>query len=376
MNEGLLDAATGLLPLMVDRLGELVRCESPSAVPENLELCAELIRPWLEAAVGRPVELIRVQGTTHVVAPAPNPRVLLLGHYDTVWPIGTITDWPFTIQGGIASGPGVFDMKGGIVQALGAISLSRDPDHVSVVLTGDEEIGSVSSRALIREEARRCGAVLVCEPAADGGAVKTARKGIATYTVAIHGRAAHAGLEPHLGVNSSVELAHQIMRITALNEGDTTVTPTLASAGTTQNSVPETARVYVDARAWTIAALERVDTAMAGLVPHLPGAQVTISGGIERPPLEEPQARALYAQAAAVAVELGLAPLSAARSGGGSDGNITAALGIPTLDGLGAVGGHPHARDEHVWVAAMPERAALLAALLQRLKTFTPTDDR
>jgi glutamate carboxypeptidase len=265
-------------------------------------------------------------------------------------------------------------MKAGIVQAITAIALLADSRHVSVLLTSDEETGSTTSRQLIEAQARKAGAVLVCEPSADGGAVKTGRKGIANYRVDVTGKAAHAGLEPELGVNAGIELAHQILSIASLTDTETSVTPTILSAGTTVNTVPESAQCHIDARSWTTTALLEVDRAMSVLTPHLPGAAVTVVGGIERPPFEEHMARALFAEAEAAARELGLPPLLAVRSGGGSDGNLTAAIGVPTLDGLGAVGGHPHARNEHVDVTAMPARAALLAVLLDRLRERSPAE--
>ncbi|MFX0576936.1 M20 family metallopeptidase [Nocardia nepalensis] len=367
IDSALLEAARGEFATMLDRLQVLVNCESPSNAPIQLESCATLLHPWLSTALDRPVQLKRVGENVHLVAEAEDPKVLVLGHFDTVWPVGTTEEWPFSVTDGIASGPGTFDMKAGIVQAITAIELLSDSSHVSVLLTSDEEVGSTTSRQLIEDQARKAGAVLVCEPSADGGAVKIGRKGIANYRVEVTGKAAHAGLEPELGVNAAVELAHQILTIADLATNDTSVTPTVLAAGTTVNTVPEYARCEVDARSWTTADLERVDRAMNALTPRLPNAVVTVSGGIDRPPFEEPIARWLYAEASSAARELGLAPLHAVRSGGGSDGNLTAAIGVPTLDGLGALGGHPHARNEHVDVNAMPERAALLAALLDRL---------
>lgn len=366
-NRAVSDSAEAKLPTMVDRLRGLVECESPSNDRRGLEACAALLQPWLSAALDRPVRLERSGENVHLLAEAPSPRVLVLGHFDTVWPLGTTSEWPFSVTGDIATGPGTFDMKAGIVQAIGAIELLADSSHVSVLLTSDEEVGSASSRGLIEEQARKAGAVLVCEPSADGGAVKTGRKGIGNYRVEITGRAAHAGLEPELGINASVELAHQILAISALGNSGTSVTPTVSSAGTTANTVPERARCTVDARSWTAGDLERVDRAMFALGPHLSGAEVTVTGGIDRLPFEEPIARVLHAQVSAAAAKLGLAPVPGVRSGGGSDGNLTAAIGVPTLDGLGAVGGHPHARNEHVVVSAMPQRAALLSVLLRRL---------
>ncbi|MGW6336309.1 M20 family metallopeptidase [Nocardia rhamnosiphila] len=368
----LLDAAAGKLPAMLDRLRLLVDCESPSNDPRGLERCAALIGPWLSEALERPVRSERVGENVHVLAEAPDPGVLILGHFDTVWPVGTTAGRPFEITDGIATGPGTFDMKGGIVQALAAIELLGDASHVSVLLTSDEEVGSVTSRELIEEQARKAGAVLVCEPGADGGAVKIGRKGLAAYHVAVTGRAAHAGLEPELGVNAGIELAHQILAIAGLASENTSVVPAVLAGGTTVNTVPESAGCSVDARSWSVADLEQVDRAMFALAPRLPGATVTVTGGIARLPFEESSARGLYREAEAAARELGMAPLRAVRSGGASDGNFTAAIGVPTLDGLGAIGGHPHARDEYVDVKAMPERVALLAALLERLRHRPP----
>ncbi|MFI6041929.1 M20/M25/M40 family metallo-hydrolase [Nocardia sp. NPDC051321] len=371
---GLLQRAEALLPTMLDRFRELVNCESPSSSPQHLKNCAELLSPWLSAAIRRPVKVVRVDDNVHLLASAVAPKVLVLGHFDTVWPLGTIQDWPFSITDGVATGPGTFDMKAGIIQAIAAVELLADPSHVSVLLTSDEEVGSATSRTLIENEARRAGAALVCEPSADGAAVKSGRKGIALYRVEVRGRAAHAGLEPELGVNAAVELAHQIITIAGFASGETSVTPTVLAAGSTTNTVPEFARCEVDARSWTPRGLEDVDRAMSALTPHLPGAVVMVSGGIDRPPFEESMAESLLAEAALAAEQLGLAPLAAVRSGGGSDGNLTAAIGVPTLDGLGAVGGHPHARNEHVDVATMPRQAALLASLLVRLGDRSPME--
>lgn len=367
-----LTLATAMMPTMLEQLRELVECESPSNSPAALQACAQLLEPWFSKALGRPVDLVQVRDNVHLVAQAPTPKVLVVGHFDTVWPLGTIDDWHFTVSNGLASGPGVFDMKGGIIQLLGALELLDDPSSVSVVLTSDEETGSETSWPIIEQQAKLAGAVLVCEPSADGGAVKIARKGIANYQVRAHGKAAHSGLEPALGINAGVELAHQILAINDLGSGETTVVPTALQAGTASNVVPETAVCAVDVRAWTRADLERVDHAMATLAPHLEGARVVVEGGIERPPFEPALATGLFAEVAAAAWELGLVPLAADRSAGGSDANLTAASGIPTLDGLGAVGAHPHGRGEHIDVTVMGERAALLAELIRRLSNRSP----
>jgi glutamate carboxypeptidase len=354
---------------MIERLSELVSCESPSDSVPALERCADLLTAWGDAALGRPAQRITRGGILHLLWRAQSPVVLLLGHFDTVWPLGTIDDWPLTITDGVARGPGVFDMKAGIVQFLAAAELAADPSRVSVLLTSDEETGSVTSRELIEAEARLVQVVLVGEPSADGGAVKVARKGIAGYELVISGRAAHAGLEPELGVNAGVELAHKILALEAIAapEAGTTVTPTVLSAGTTSNTVPERASIRVDVRAWTREELDRVDLAIRALPATLADATVTVNGGINRYPFEPALAMPLLEVAQQAARDVGLDPPAGVRSGGGSDGNLTAAVGVPTLDGLGAVGAHPHGRGEWADVNAMPDQVALVAALIDRL---------
>jgi glutamate carboxypeptidase len=366
-------AAAARAAWLRERLAELVACESPSADAAALTRCAEVVDDIGTQAFGRPAERVSAGGRPHLLWPAAAPRpVLILGHFDTVWPVGTLADWPYTVTDGIASGPGVFDMKAGIIQALGAVALLAGTEcaqAVSLLLTSDEEVGSPSSRALIEDQARSAAAVLVCEPSADGGAAKIARKGVGGYQIAVRGRAAHAGLEPERGVNAGVELASQVLELASLVDaaGQTTVTPTVLAAGTTANTVPESASAWVDVRAWTRAELERVDADIRRLAARLPGATVTVTGGINRYPLEQAAALGLFELARAAAGDIGIQAPAGVRSGGGSDGNLTAALGVPTLDGLGAVGGGPHARTEHADVRLMPDRAALLAALIRRI---------
>jgi glutamate carboxypeptidase len=360
---------------MLARLRELVEAESPSDDAPALARCADLLDGWFSTVLGARAQR-PVPGQVHLLWPAADPAVLVVGHFDTVWPLGTLHEIPFTVLDGVARGPGVLDMKAGIVQLLTALEITAGRDRVSVLLTGDEETGSATSRGLIEREAVRAGRVLVCEPSADGGAVKTARKGLASYRVQATGRAAHAGLEPERGINATVEIAHQILALgdLALPGDGTTVTPTLLQGGTTSNSVPETAVVAVDVRAWTRSDLDRVDAAIRAVVPVLPGATVSVDGGVNRYPLEPERALNLLAVTQDAAHGLGLPPLEGVRSGGGSDGNLTAAVGVDTLDGLGAVGAHPHARDEWVDARAMPDRVALLAAVLDDLTTSHPTD--
>ncbi len=385
---------------MLDDLGELVACESFTADHEAVARSARVVAGQGRTSLGAAPETIVIDGVTHLRWRFGTPRVLLLGHHDTVWPIGSLATTPWSVTDGIARGPGVFDMKAGLVQMFHALAGLPSLDGVCVLVTGDEEAGSISSRALIEDSARGCAAAFVLEASADGGLLKIARKGISIYEVLVHGRAAHAGLDPHKGVNAGVELAHQIL---AINEiagqvnaeagteanaeahtaagagtgaeaaggpgagvlGPATVTPTVVSAGTTTNTVPGLGRLAVDVRVPTLAAQRRVDELMRKLAPRLPGARLEVLGGPNRPPLEPASSAEMFALAQRVAADLGLPPLGGAAVGGASDGNFTAGIGCPTLDGLGAVGGGAHADDEHVVVAEMPRRTALLAGLIR-----------
>jgi glutamate carboxypeptidase len=242
-------------------------------------------------------------------------------------------------------------------------------DGVTLLVTGDEELGSPSSRELIEEEARASAAALVLEASADGGALKTERKGVSLYEVGVVGRAAHAGLEPERGVNATLELAHQVLAVSALADQrqGTTVTPTVAHAGTTTNTVPAAGSFAVDVRVRTLAEQDRVHQAIRAMPPTLPGARVEVTGGPNRPPLEATASAALYERAQGIALRLGLPAPTRAAVGGASDGNLTAGVGTPTLDGLGAVGGGAHAADEHVLVDELPGRTKLLRALVEEL---------
>ncbi|HZQ85395.1 MAG TPA: M20 family metallopeptidase [Acidimicrobiales bacterium] len=359
---------------MVDLLAALVAAESPSTEPDAVAACARLVADAGAALLGEKAEQVVVDGRTHLrwrFGAGPT-RVVLVGHVDTVWPRGTIERWPFSVTDGIATGPGAFDMKAGIVQLLHALAAVDDRDGVAVLLTADEEVGSPTSRALIEETSRGAAAALILEPSA-GAAVKTARKGVSNYQVVARGRAAHAGLEPEKGVNAAVEIAHVVVGLAAIarpHEG-TTVTPTVVHAGTATNVVPAEAAVDVDVRAATADEQARVDAAFRRLTPTLPDAELEVRGGPNRPPLPTSSSAELFARAQAVAARLGQPPLEGAEVGGGSDGNFTAAIGVPTLDGLGAVGGGAHAEGEHVVLAAMPARVALLTELVRDLLSTT-----
>ncbi|MEU9358437.1 M20 family metallopeptidase [Streptomyces sp. NPDC048301] len=358
--------APDLQTLLAD-IETLVRCESPSNDHEALTRSAEAVASIGRRLLGAEPEHLVTDGCTHLrwrFGDGP-PRVLLLGHHDTVWPTGSLLTHPYSVRDGVLRGPGCFDMKAGIVMALHAAAALPRRDGLAILITGDEEIGSPRSRSLIEEEAGSCEAVFVLEASAEGAALKCRRKGVSLYRIEVEGRAAHSGLEPEKGVNAGVEVAHQVLALTELADTvlGTTVVPTALSAGTTANTVPAAAGVAVDVRAWERAEQERVDRAVRALRPQLPGARVRVTGGINRPPLDAEASGELFALADSLAADLGIGPLTAAAVGGASDGNFTAGLGIPTLDGLGAVGGGAHADDEHVLVAELPRRTALLTAL-------------
>ncbi|WP_448626396.1 M20 family metallopeptidase [Geodermatophilus sp. URMC 64] len=350
------------------QLERLVMTESPSDDVGLVRRCAGVVADLVHDVLGERPQDVEVDGRPHLLLRSGRPRpVLLLCHLDTVWPAGTTAQWPFAVDGDWATGPGVFDMKAGLVQGLHALRLSG-VTGVDLLVTSDEEIGSPTSRALIEREAARARAVLVLEPSVDG-APKTARKGVSMYRLRVHGRASHAGLEPEAGVNALVELAAQVTAIHGLQDdaAGTTVTPTVATAGTTTNTVPATAEVAVDVRAWTAEEQARVDAALRALNPRLPGAVLELLGGVNRPPLEAVASAPLAQLAARCAAELGINLPPGRAVGGGSDGNFTAGLGVPTLDGIGAVGSGAHALGERASVAALADRAVLVARLLQEL---------
>ncbi|HEY5881513.1 MAG TPA: M20/M25/M40 family metallo-hydrolase [Nakamurella sp.] len=371
----LVDEVAGRLPELLADLELLVRCESPSADLAAVAASADLIASLGAQRLGVTPERFVVDGCSHLAfrfgtGPV---RVLLLAHHDTVWPIGSLAVHPWSAADGVIRGPGTVDMKAGLAMAVHALVAVGDRggslDGVCLLITGDEEVGSPTSRALIEEHARGARASLVLEGAGHRGALKTGRKGTSWYRIGVTGRAAHAGGEPEKGINAAVELAHLILAVNGMGvpELGTSVTPTVVSAGTTTNTVPAAAVLNVDVRARTAAEQERVDAAMLALSPTLPGAVLTVDGGINRPPMERSIAADLYATAVRLAGQEGLGPLTERSVGGGSDGNFTAALGVPTLDGLGAVGGGAHAADEHVLLDLIVPRTALLVALVEEL---------
>ncbi|WP_316759793.1 M20/M25/M40 family metallo-hydrolase [Streptomyces herbicida] len=364
---------------MLADLEELVTCESFSADHPSVTRSAEVVGALGARLLGAEPESIVIDGVTHLRWAFGSPRVLLLGHHDTVWPIGSLRTHPWSVADGIARGPGVLDMKAGLVQMFHALASLHSLAGVCVLVTGDEEVGSPTSRKLIEEAAQACAAALVLEAAADEkGALKTARKGTSRYEVVVHGHAAHAGQEPHRGVNAAVEAAHQVLAVAGIGAamgavgvthpalGVSTVTPTLLSAGSTRNTVPARARVAVDVRVPTVDAQEWIDELMHELTARTPGARLEILGGAQRPPMEPVSSADLFALASRIAAELGQEPLRAAAVGGASDGNYTAAARCPTLDGLGAVGGGAHADTEYVLIDRVIPRTLLLARLISR----------
>lgn len=358
------------LELLLDDLRTLVECESPSADLAAVARSADVVAAVGEVRLGVAPERIVLDGRTHLRwRLGADPRVLVVGHHDTVWPLGTLDRIPFSVVDGVLRGPGCFDMLAGLVMAFhGLAGLSG----VTLLVTGDEELGSPSSRGLIEDEARAHEAALVLEASADGGALKTERKGVSLYDVRVLGRAAHAGLDPERGVNATLELAHQALAVAALASPalGTTVTPTAAAAGTTTNTVPAAGSFAVDVRVRTLAEQDRVDAAMRALTPVLPGAVLEVLGGPNRPPLEATASDDLFARAQSLsAVSLGRVAV-----GGASDGNYTAGVGTPTLDGLGAVGGGAHADDEHVLTEHLLPRTRLLRDLVVDLLE-RPLDD-
>jgi len=367
------------LPWLIETIEALVCLESPSGDAAAINRCVAELESRLGGLGGLGGRVARLPGGPagdHLRAEFGSGarRVLLLGHIDTVWPAGTLARRPFRAEGGRLHGPGVFDMKAGLALAVLAVkALAQESDGlpgvVVLLVTADEETGSAASRGIIEAEARVSDAALVLEPALPGGALKTRRKGCGEFVLRVSGRAAHAGIEPELGASAISELARQIPRIEALRDAaaGTAVNVGVVRGGSRPNVVAADAEAVIDVRVASAAEAARVTAALGALKPVDPGTRVAVAGGIDRPPMERsPAGAALFAVAQAVAADLGRT-LGEGRTGGGSDGNLTAALGVPTLDGLGAVGGGAHADDEHVTIADLPWRAALVAGLLRRI---------
>jgi glutamate carboxypeptidase len=364
------------LPQMLATLRRFVTAESPSLEKAAADRCCGVIaKEWNghDARVERMApkhrgDLLRI---THVQSARPSGQLLVLGHYDTVYASGTLGRMPFRVVGGKAYGPGTFDMKAGIVQALFALQALQQAGiqlrkRLVFLWTSDEEIGSESSRKFFESEARRSDAVFVLEPSfGPRGLLKTARKGVGEAELIVHGRASHAGLAPQEGVNAIHELARQLARIEEWNDlrRGVTINAGTIEGGTRTNVIPERARAVLDLRALRVSDMRNLERRLHALRPFQRGARVEITGGFDRPPLERKMSAELFSRAKSLAKQMNLS-LGECTAGGGSDGNFTGALGIPTLDGLGAVGDGAHSSREHILINTMPARAALLAALL------------
>ena len=360
------------------RLQRYVEHESPSGDVSRCLVLAELIAGDLRALGAQVTLLDATSMGAHVLAEFPHDgrekHLLVLGHLDTVHPAGTLELQPFVTAPEYTSGPGIFDMKSGVALMIEALALLERTGRttqrpIRLLITCDEEVGSHTSRSLIESNARGAQAVLVPEPSLPGGKAKTSRKGVASYRLTAHGRAAHAGIEPERGINAITELIQQILAVHALEDTQrgTTVNVSTIKGGTASNVIPAEATASIDVRFAQAEEGERIDRALFALKPHLPGATLDLVQVDTRPPLERTAAVvALYEQARGIAAGLEF-DLGEGGTGGGSDGCLTAALGIPTLDGLGPQGGGAHARDEHILTSDLPFRLAFYAALLEQL---------
>src|SRR5271165_429210 len=359
-------------------IGELVECESPSDDAAALERCGELIAEKL-APLGKVKRFKGGHLRCEFTLPGPRKKepgqILALGHLDTVWPMGTLAQMKFRQEQGRLWGPGVLDMKAGLAFLVHAVLLLRELDQpvrrkVVLQVNADEETGSETSRPLTEEAARQSAAVLVLEPGTGlEGKLKTARKGVGGYTVTVRGRAAHSGVDFSNGASAIIELARQIERIASFTdlERGLTVNPGVISGGTRVNVIAAEARAEVDIRVARLQDAAALDKKFRALKPFDKRCTITIEGGLNRPPMERSAGiRKLFQTAQKLAVEMGV-KLEESATGGGSDGNFTAALGVPTLDGLGAVGEGAHAPNESILVDRIADRTALLAALIQKL---------
>jgi len=360
------------------------------------------VRPWVEIETPSRNEMAitalseRIEGELHALGatcdamPAPGfgrnlaavvhgrephlEPIVVLGHIDTVHPLGTLHHQPYDVVDGRATGPGIFDMKAGIAVVIEAIALlvgrgARPRRTVRLLVTCDEEIGSHASHALIREAAQGAAAALVPEPSLPDGSVKTRRKGVSTYRLNVAGRAAHAGVDPERAISAVAELAHQILAVldAADHTRGTTINVGMVAGGTASNVVPASATASIDVRFATADEGERVHAVLTALAPKLPGAALHIERTETRPPLVRTDGVArLFEHARTQAAELGVS-LGEGATGGGSDGSLIALYGLPVLDGLGPRGGGAHAADEHILIEDLPFRLALFCRLLETL---------
>ncbi len=373
----LLRILTPRLPKMLTALRTFVLAESPSLEKEPADRCCAIVAAAWRKRGARVERLPQKHRGDHLRITWQSQKsrtagqLLVLGHYDTVYATGALAKMPFRISAGKVRGPGTFDMKAGIVQALFALEALQQTEtplrkRIVFLWTSDEEIGSDSSRKLIEAEARRSDAVFVLEPSLGPlGLVKTARKGVGEAEIIVHGRASHAGLAPQEGVNAVHELAQQITQLQKWNDlrRGISVNADIIEGGTRVNVIAERARAVIDLRALRLSDMRQLEKRLHTLKPLTRGARLEIRGGFNRAPMERRVSAALFSRAKSLAGQMGLS-IGECMAGGGSDGNLTAALGVPTLDGLGAVGDGAHSAHEHVIARTMPQRAALLAAIL------------
>lgn len=365
---------------MLGVLEKLVTHESPSTDKDSLDSYIQIVADRFSPLATDTTLIPNPTSGIHLRVSFKNPRHeqkkpgLLLLHYDTVWPLGTINTQPYRIDGDKAYGPGIYDMKASHVMAefalRGVLEIGEIlPRPIEILFTSDEEIGSNTSRNLIEELALQSEYVLVLEPPTAEGAIKTARKGVGIYRLKISGRAAHAGTQPELGISAIDELARQILHIQDFaDQGKgTSVIVGVVKGGTRSNVVPAYAEARIDVRAWTEMEVQRIESAMRSIQPLSPGITLDVQGGFNRPPMVRNKAIAdLFVKVQQIGSQLGM-DLQEGSTGGGSDGNFTAALGVPTLDGLGAWGDGAHAIHEHIYLPAFSDRTALLAAALMEL---------
>ncbi len=354
---------------------KIVKMESPSTDKVLLDRAADYIASYGEGMLGIKPEIIRNENAGNnlifnIPGTGNEDPILILTHYDTVWPEGTLAKMPFKIDGNIMTGPGVFDMKGGLIQGFWAISslLKDGPIErtIKILVTSDEELGSESSQKLIEEEASQSCAVLVLEASKDG-MVKTGRKGVGRYEIKVTGKATHSGLDHKSGISAIDEISRIVLELHSLTDygKGTTVNVGVISGGTRSNVIAAEATAEVDVRIETKDESDRIDNIIRGLKPYNSGARITVTGGLNRPPMERNEKNVgLFLKAKEVAKTIGL-DLKDCVVGGASDGNFVAALGVPVLDGMGMVGGNAHAEGEFVYRDTVVERTILLALFLR-----------
>jgi glutamate carboxypeptidase len=369
---------------MLEVLKRMVEFESPSDNKEEVDHLGEYLAQQFESLGGKVTFFPQETCGAHLKIDFPGnggKPVLLLGHFDTVWPLGTLKTMPFRVENARAFGPGIYDMKAGITMMIFALralrtagraesSLSSLCRPITVLLDTDEEVGSTTGRPVVEATAKDCEAVLVLEPSQSlKGQLKTARKGVGDYTIRVRGRASHAGVDFEKGHSAVIELSRQVLEIAKFTDvaRGITVNPGVIHGGTRTNVVAAEAVAEVDIRIARATDADELEKKFTSLRPVDPNCTVEVSGGLNRPPMERTEGTVRLFRLAQEQAKLMGMTLDEASTGGGSDGNFTSGLGIPTLDGLGAVGEGAHASNESIILEELPRRAALLAALIRSL---------